>query len=61
MSDITIVTAYFDIGRNNWKGYERNNNKYIQYFKFWAKIRNNIIVYTNKDLVEKIYEIRNNY
>ena len=40
MSDITIVTAYFDIGRGNWNNSERGNNKYINYFKFWARIKN---------------------
>lgn len=39
MSELTIVTAYFDIGRNKWKGFERGNNKYINYFKFWARIK----------------------
>lgn len=45
MDEITIVTAYFNIGREKWKGYERGDNKYINYFDFWAKIKNNIIVY----------------
>ena len=30
--DITIVTAYFDIDRKNWKGFERSNNDYIKLF-----------------------------
>ena len=34
MSEITLVTAYFDINRKNWSGFERNSNKYINYFKF---------------------------
>ena len=61
MSEITIVTAYFDIGRSNWKDYERGTNKYISYFKFWAKINNNIIIYTNKELVEEILSIRRDF
>lgn len=61
MDEITIVTAYFNIGREKWKGYERGDNKYINYFDFWAKIKNNIIVYTDKNLVNKVYEIREKY
>ena len=58
---ITIVTAYFDIGRDKFKGYERGNNKYIEYFKFWARIKNNIIVYTQKEFENEILEIRRNF
>lgn len=61
MDEITIVTAYFNIGREKWKGYERGDNKYVNYFDFWAKIKNNIIVYTDKNLVNKVYEIREKY
>ncbi len=59
--DITIVTAYFDIDRKNWKGFERSNNDYINYFKFWARIKNNLIVYTSKEFVEDILNIRKNF
>ena len=61
MDEITIVTAYFNIGREKWKGYERGDDKYVNYFDFWAKIKNNIIVYTDKNLVNKVYEIREKY
>lgn len=61
MDEITIVTAYFNIGRKKWKGYERGDDKYVNYFDFWAKIKNNIIVYTDKNLVNKVYEIREKY
>ena len=61
MSEITIVTAYFDIGRKNWKGLERDNNKYLNYFSFWARINNNIIVYTMPELVDEILTIRKNF
>ena len=61
MSEITIVTAYFDINRKNWKGFERDNNKYINYFKFWARIQNNLIIYTSKEFADTIYSIRKNF
>lgn len=62
---ITIVTAFFNIGRENWtqeKGYPsylfRTSEKYFDYFKNLAKLDNEIIVYTSKDFEEKIYQIR---
>lgn len=61
MSEITIVSAYFDIGRKNWKGLKRDNNKYLEYFKFWARINNNIIVYTIPELVDDVLLIRKNF
>lgn len=61
MSDITIVTAYFDIGRGNWNNSERGNNKYINYFKFWARIKNNLIVYTTKEFANEILSIRKDF
>lgn len=59
--ELTIVSAFFDIGRENFKGYERGNNKYISYFKFWARIRNNLIVYTTREFVSEILSIRRNF
>lgn len=61
MSEITIVTAYFDIGRDKWKGFERGNNKYINYFKFWAKINNKVIIYTSPEFEDEIKDIRKNF
>ena len=61
MNDITIVTAFFDIGREQFKGYERGNNKYINYFKFWARINNNVIIYTNADFEKEIKKIREDF
>lgn len=61
MSEITIVTAFFDIGRTNWSTSQRSSNKYLEYFKFWAGIKNKLIVYTEKDFAEKILDIRKSY
>lgn len=61
MSEITIVTAFFDIGRANWKGFERDKNKYVDYFKFWARIKNKLVVYTDAITAQKVWEIRENY
>jgi protein YibB len=56
-SDITIVTAFFDIGRENWEGFERSSDMYIDRFKHLTKLNNKIIVYTSPDLVEKIQAV----
>jgi protein YibB len=57
----TIITAYFDIGRGDYSNeYTRGNNKYIEYFKFWAGMKNNLIIYTQKQFENEIYEIRKN-
>lgn len=58
MAEITIVTAFFDIGREKWTGFERDNSKYVEYFKFWARIKNRLIVYTDKKTAEQVMEIR---
>ena len=55
---ITIVTAFFPLKRENWKGFERPNNKYLEYFEFWARIKNDMIIYTDEETSKYIEEIR---
>ncbi len=64
-TDIGIVTAFFDIGRGSWtkdKGYSehllRTNENYINYFKQLAKLDNEMVVYTSKEFVDTVYQIR---
>ena len=57
ISNITIVTAFFDIGRKDWPGFERSVDLYITRFKHLTKLNNKIIVYTSPDLVNKIQSI----
>lgn len=64
-SSITIVTAFFDIGRENWNtengyknNYTRTTDTYLDYFKNLAKLNNQIIVFTSPDLYERIKKIR---
>ena len=61
MKEITIVTAFFDINRDNWNTFHRSTEKYIKYFKFWARIRNKLIIYTSKELKDEILSIRKEY
>ena len=64
---ITIVTAFFDIGRGEWtpdKGLphylERKTETYIERFSNLATLENPMVIYTSKDLAPKIQQIRGN-
>ena len=60
--EVTIVTAFFDIGRKNFEGqFARSNEKYIDYFKFWARIKNRIIVYTDSATAKEVIKIRKDF
>ena len=59
--DITIVTAFFDIGRKDFKSIPRSNEKYVEYFKFWARIKNNLVVYTDSVMAESVKKVRKEF
>ncbi len=61
MKELTIVTAFFDIGRKNFKDMPRSNNKYAEFFKFWARIQNKIVVYTDSVMAEEVKKIRKEF
>lgn len=61
MKEITIVTAFFDINRENIKGFNRSNQKYINAFKFWAHIKNNIVVFSDETTIKEVLKIREQY
>lgn len=56
--EITIVTAFFDIGRKDFKAIPRTNEEYLKYFKVWGKMKNKLVVYTNKTMGEEIRKYR---
>lgn len=65
MNEITIVTAFFDIGRGDWtpeKGLphylHRTTQTYLDRFAIMAQLDNPMVIYTSKDLVDQIKEIR---
>jgi protein YibB len=65
MNEISIVTAFFDIGRGDWtpsKGLphylQRTTNTYFDRFANMANLDNTIVVYTSEDLADKVWEIR---
>jgi protein YibB len=67
-NDITIVTAFFDIGRGNLPQTKhgrvlphyqhRSVDQYFDFFKKQAVLDNEMIIYTTKDFAERIYNIR---
>lgn len=59
MSEITIVTAFFDVGRGKWQGeFQRSVEEYLAYFKFWARIRNKMVIYAEPQVAKEAMEIR---
>lgn len=62
MSDISIVTGFFDIGRGNWSmqnGHPphlyRPTDVYFERFGYLAELENDITVFTTEDLAERVY------
>ena len=52
---ITLVTAFFPIGRGEWTGKaQRSDDKYFKYFQHWARIHNDLVVYTTPENAERI-------
>ena len=63
MKDIKIVTAFFDIDRGNseYINLRRSVETYFDYFKFWARIQNDLIVYCALEHIGKIKKIREDF
>jgi len=64
-NEISIVTAFFDIGRGDWtpdKGLphylHRTTDTYMERFGYLAKLENEMVVYTSLDLAERVLELR---
>ena len=67
MNNISIVTAFFDIGRGDWtpdKGLphylHRTTDTYIERFGHLATLENEITIFTSADLIPKIQQLRGN-
>jgi protein YibB len=69
MSKISIVTAFFDIGRGNWTTsveknggplphyLERSVDRYIDHFSRMCELENEVIVYTSPDLAPRLQAV----
>lgn len=64
MTEITIVTAFFDIGRGNIKRENapdymtRTNSTYFEYFSNLSKLENDMVIFTSPNFENKIRQIR---
>jgi protein YibB len=66
MNNISIVTAFFDIGRGNWtpdKGLphylHRTTDTYLERFSHLAELENDITIFTSKELEGRVKSICN--
>ena len=55
---ITLVTAFFPIGRGKWSTFTRSDDHYFECFRHWARIHNDLIVYTIPEYAERVQSIR---
>ena len=65
MPNITIVTAFFDIGRGDWgtdKGLpdylQRTTDTYMERFGYLAELDNQMIIYTSEDQTKTVAKLR---
>lgn len=64
MSNITIVTAFFDIGRGNIQRQNvpshmsRTTDTYFEYFANLAQLENEMVIFTSPEYVKKIKALR---
>ena len=59
--EIILVTAFFDINRKDFETYPRTNEKYFEYFSFWARMKNRLVVYCAENDYKTIYDIRRSF
>ena len=70
-NDISIVTAFFDIGRGNLPQTKhgrvlphyqhRSVDTYFDFFSKQAKLQNEMTIYTTEDFAGRVYDIRKQY
>jgi len=61
--DITIVSAFYDIGRGDWHPTDiqclrRTIDQYFTYFNTLAEIKNPMVVVTSEQFADRIFDIR---
>ena len=61
MKEPIIITAFWDVGRSKNCEIPRSNSRYYQEFAEWARIRNQLIVYTDEKSKKIISDIRKKY
>ena len=53
----TVVTAFFDMHRGEWRSSGRSIQRYIDAFSVWTRIHNKLVVYTNADVAEQVLNL----
>ncbi len=63
--DISIVTAFYDIGREAWgnndridQRHKRSVDVYLSYFSNLSKIKNQLIIFIDENLAQKVLDMR---
>ncbi|HTY48656.1 MAG TPA: WlaTC/HtrL family glycosyltransferase [Steroidobacteraceae bacterium] len=61
--DVTLITAFFDIGRGAWgargrRAFARGVEDYLGYFANLAKIRNRMVVFVDEHLAPEVLRLR---
>lgn len=57
-SDVTIVTAFLDIGRGSWENFRRGNDFYLDNFRNMTSAKNDIVVFTESRFFDDIHSMR---
>jgi len=56
----TIVSAFFDIGRKDWSGFQRGNDKYFENAKRVFTLQNVMVIFIQPEFVNFVAEGRKN-
>ena len=58
INDILFVTAFKDIGRNNWNSYKRSNENYYNAFINITKVlQYNLVVYVDEEVKDELMKL----
>lgn len=52
--DITLITAFLDIGRDNWSHWKRTTQEYINAFKVYYQLDYRMIIFMDKRYINEI-------
>ena len=59
--EIVTVTAFFDIGREKFGAFARSADTYIEYFRFWAGMKNRMIIFCQPQYADAVLAVRRDY
>lgn len=61
ISKSVIVTALFDIGRDNWKDFTMSYDTYIHWSRNLLSIDSPLVIFTEEKFFKKLFDIRKEY